>query len=121
MCIMPRLDQPDDIQLTRADPLCDADVLIVDGSRVEHADSDGVEVAMSTDGRQRRHSTCRRNVVPRDQLTSAEQHRYVLVGTADSDFVLITWSPSATSAPATMTAKLLDTPDYAWRWPQLGC
>ena len=45
--IMPHLNQPDDIQLTRADPLSDADVLVVDGSRIEHADSDGVEVTVS--------------------------------------------------------------------------
>ena len=53
MRIMPRLDQPDNIELTRADPLRDADVLVVDGSRVEYADSDGVEVTVSTDGGQR--------------------------------------------------------------------
>ena len=54
MRIMPRLDQPDNIELTRADPLRDADVLVVDGSRVEYADSDGVEVTVSTDGGQHR-------------------------------------------------------------------
>jgi len=65
MCIM-QVDQPNDIQLMRADPLCDADVLVVNGSRTEHADSDRVKVAMLTHDCQHRCLMCQRIALPRN-------------------------------------------------------
>jgi len=46
--IVPRLHESDDIGLTVSDPLCNTDVLVVYGTRVENTDRNWIEVAVPT-------------------------------------------------------------------------